>query len=197
MASANLLLLRTKSHRVRRVWWFEVTAFLRCSGETHNTCHNISCVGLFVVHPTVPLSARGFPAHQQPAERFSSYTRPGNLTSCNGSTRRWYLVTPANCTATCCAARSKYFCYSPPFFWASACPFSPEYKWVRRREASALATCPPFARERVDAHTAWGEEHEPWPRCVWIERPWSSAGELTPSVRSSGGIQLIKQTAMP
>lgn len=154
MASANLLLPRTKSHWVRRVWWFEVTAFLRCSGKIRNTCHKISCVGLFVVYPAVPLSARGFPAHQEPAKRFSSYTRPGNLTSCNGSTRHWYLATPANCTATCCAARSKYFCKPPPFFWASACPFGPEYKRARRSEASALATppagSPPLVTERAD-----------------------------------------------
>lgn len=161
MPSANLLLPHTKSHCVCCFWWFEVTAFLCCLGKICNVCHKMSYTGFFVVYPTVPLSARGFPAHQQPVKWFSSYIWRGNLTSCNGFTRHWYLAMPANCTATCCAARSKCLCNSPPFFGASACHFSLEHKYVRRYKASALAVLSvgshPFVRKPADIHTVLEE----------------------------------------
>ena len=201
MPSANLLLPHIKSHCVCCFWWFEVTVFLWCLGEICNACHKISYIEFFVVYPTVPLSARGFPAHQQPVKGFSSYIRCGNLTSCNGFTRHWHLATSANCTATCCAARSKCLCNSPPFIWASACPFGLERKWVRKYTASALAVLAAgshsFSRKHADLHTVPEEWHKPWPACMWLERPLSSAGELTSSIHTSGQTHLIKHLALP
>lgn len=138
MPSANLLL------HTQRATADAVSDGLRlrpfsAAWEKYATHLKISYIWFFVVYSTVPLSARGFPAHHRPVKWFSSYIWRGNLTSCNGFTRQWYLATPANCTATCCAARSKCLCNSPPFFWASACPFSLECKRVRRHKALALA----------------------------------------------------------
>lgn len=122
MPSANLLLLHTKNHCLGCSWWFGVTAFLCRLGKTCHACHKISSTEFFVAYPTVALSARGFPAHPQPVKWFSSYIQHGNLTSCNGLTRHWHLATLAMSPATCCAARSKSLCNSPPFlalsFWS-------------------------------------------------------------------------------
>lgn len=91
--------------------WFLFTA----RGKICSTCHKISYTIFFVVYPTLPLSARGFPAHQQPTKWFSCYISHDNLTSCNGFTRHWCTAVPVNCTATCCAARNKCLCNSPNF----------------------------------------------------------------------------------
>lgn len=119
MPSANLLLPHTKNHCPGCFWWFGITALLCCLGKICDACHKISSTEFFVAYPTVPLSARGFPAHPQPVKWFSSYIRHGNLTSCNGLTRHWYLAMPAMCPATCCAARSKCLCNSSPFLGLS------------------------------------------------------------------------------
>lgn len=137
-------------------------AFLRCLGKICNVCHKISYIGFFVVYPTLPLSARGFPAHQQPTKWFSSYISCDNLTSCNGFTRHWYPAVPASYKDTYCAARNKCLCNSPDFFWASARLWSETQ--ACRCKASALAVLSAGShssmRKHKDIHTTWEGEHD-------------------------------------
>lgn len=179
MPSANLLLLHTKNHCLGCFWWFGVTAFLCCLGKICDACHKISATEFFVAYPTVPLSARGFPAHPQPVKWFSSYIEHSNLTSCNGLTRHWYLAMPATCPATCCAARSKDLCNS--LLGLVLLVWNTE---VRRYKTSALAVLPagshPFVRKHMGIHTVLVEQHKPWPPCTRLGRSWSLA-QLTSS----------------
>lgn len=170
------------------VWCYSL---LCCLGKLCNACHKISSTEFFVAYPTVPLSARGFPAHPQPVKWFSSYTQRGNLTSCNALTRHWYLAMPAMRPATCCAARSKCLCNSPLFLGLSFWSGTQRGEKVKTSVLAVLSEgSHPFVRKHMDIHSSGRTTQA----LTNLHKAWETLVFGTTHVKWT---QLTKQRALP